>query len=74
VGSRFAAWRAISRLLVANVLMDGPAFTATLTETGANTHQPSKHRDSVYRGGRSDRWIKNKNRQHPAFSRVMDQF
>jgi bifunctional non-homologous end joining protein LigD len=34
----------------------------------------SKHRDSVYRGGRSDRWIKVKNRQHPAFSRVQDPF
>ena len=34
----------------------------------------SKHRDSAYRGGRFDRWIKNKNRQHPAFSRMMDQF
>ena len=34
----------------------------------------SKHRDSPYRGGRFDRWIKVKNRQHPAFSRVMDQF
>ena len=34
----------------------------------------SKHRDSTYRGGRSDRWIKVKNREHPAFSRVQDQF
>jgi len=34
----------------------------------------SKHRDSAYRGGRSDRRIKIKNRQHPAFRRVMDQF
>jgi bifunctional non-homologous end joining protein LigD len=34
----------------------------------------SKHRDSVYRGGRSDRWIKVKNRQHPAFSPVRDEF
>ena len=34
----------------------------------------SKHRDSAYRGGRLDRWVKVKNRQHPAFSRVMDQF
>ena len=34
----------------------------------------SKHRESAYRGGRSDRWIKVKNRQHPAFSRVQDQF
>jgi bifunctional non-homologous end joining protein LigD len=34
----------------------------------------SKHRDSPYRGGRFDRWIKVKNRQHAAFSRVMDQF
>ena len=33
----------------------------------------SKHRESIYRGGRSDRWIKVKNWQHPAFSRVEDQ-
>jgi bifunctional non-homologous end joining protein LigD len=32
----------------------------------------SKHRDSTYRGGRFDRWVKVKNRQHPAFSRVME--
>jgi bifunctional non-homologous end joining protein LigD len=25
----------------------------------------SKHRESSYRGGRSDRWIKVKNQQHP---------
>jgi ATP-dependent DNA ligase len=29
----------------------------------------SKHRESRYRAGRSDRWIKVKNRSHPAFSR-----
>ena len=34
----------------------------------------SKHRESSYRGGRSDRWIKVKNRRHPAFGRVMDAF
>ena len=34
----------------------------------------SKHRDSPYRGGRVDRWIKLKNRSHPAFRRVKDQF
>jgi ATP-dependent DNA ligase len=34
----------------------------------------SKHRESIYRGGRYDRWVKVKNRQHPAFSRVQDQF
>ena len=34
----------------------------------------SKHRESSYRAGRSDRWIKVKNRQHPAYSRVADQF
>jgi len=34
----------------------------------------SKRADSRYHGGRSDRWIKVKNRQHPAFGRVMDQF
>jgi hypothetical protein len=33
----------------------------------------SKHRDSFYRAGRFDRWVKVKNRQHPAFSWVMDQ-
>ena len=34
----------------------------------------SKHRDSAYRAGRFDRWVKGKNRQHPAFSRLMDAF
>ena len=34
----------------------------------------SKHRESTYRAGWSDRWIKVKNRQHPAYSRVLDQF
>ena len=34
----------------------------------------SKHRDSTYRAGRFDRWVKVKNRQHPAFSRVIDSF
>ena len=34
----------------------------------------SKHRESRYRGGRSPHWVKVKNRQHPAFSRVLDQF
>jgi bifunctional non-homologous end joining protein LigD len=34
----------------------------------------SKHRDSAYRGGRFDRWVKVKNRSHPAFRQVMDQF
>ena len=28
----------------------------------------SKHRESLYRGGRSPRWIKVKNRSHPAWS------
>jgi hypothetical protein len=32
----------------------------------------SKHRESTYRGGRFDRWVKVKNRRHPAFSRVID--
>jgi bifunctional non-homologous end joining protein LigD len=34
----------------------------------------SKHRERVYRGGRSPDWIKVKNRRHPAYSRVADQF
>jgi ATP-dependent DNA ligase len=34
----------------------------------------SKHRDSLYRAGRFRHWIKVKNRQHPAFARVRDQF
>jgi bifunctional non-homologous end joining protein LigD len=33
----------------------------------------SKHRDRPYRAGRSPYWVKVKNRQHPAFSRVMEQ-
>ena len=34
----------------------------------------SKHRESTYRAGRFDRWIKVKHRAHPAFARVRDQF
>jgi ATP-dependent DNA ligase len=34
----------------------------------------SKLRESTYRGGRFRHWIKVKNRQHPAFSRVQDPF
>jgi hypothetical protein len=34
----------------------------------------SKHRDSTYRGGRCDRWVKVRTGRHPAFSRVRDQF
>jgi bifunctional non-homologous end joining protein LigD len=34
----------------------------------------SKRRDSLYRAGRFRHWIKVKNRRHPAFSRVQDQF
>jgi ATP-dependent DNA ligase len=32
----------------------------------------SKLKDRAYRPGRSPNWVKVKNRQHPAFSRVMD--
>jgi bifunctional non-homologous end joining protein LigD len=34
----------------------------------------SKHRDSLYRPGRSPSWIKVKNRQHPAMDRVREGF
>jgi bifunctional non-homologous end joining protein LigD len=34
----------------------------------------SKHRERAYRGGRCNQWIKVKNRAHPAFARVRDQF
>ena len=34
----------------------------------------SKRRDSPYRAGRSTDWIKVKNREHPAMSRVADLF
>ncbi len=34
----------------------------------------SKLKDRPYRPGRSPNWVKNKNRTHPAFSRVLDQF
>jgi bifunctional non-homologous end joining protein LigD len=33
-----------------------------------------KHRERPYRVGRCDHWQKVKNRKHPAFSRVADQF
>jgi bifunctional non-homologous end joining protein LigD len=32
----------------------------------------SKLKDQAYRPGRSPNWVKVKNRQHAAFSRVMD--
>jgi bifunctional non-homologous end joining protein LigD len=34
----------------------------------------SKHRERPYRAGRCDHWHKVKNRKHPAFTRVADQF
>jgi hypothetical protein len=34
----------------------------------------SKRSDRAYRAGRCTHWIKVKNRKHPAFSRVKDQF
>jgi bifunctional non-homologous end joining protein LigD len=34
----------------------------------------SKHRERPYRAGRCDHWQKVKNRKHPAFTRVADQF
>jgi bifunctional non-homologous end joining protein LigD len=34
----------------------------------------SKHRERAYKPGRCDHWVKVKNRAHPAFNRVADQF
>jgi bifunctional non-homologous end joining protein LigD len=34
----------------------------------------SKHRESSYRAGQSDCWIKVKNRKHAAYSRAMETF
>ncbi len=34
----------------------------------------SKNRESTYRGGKFRHWIKVKNRAHPAFARMRDQF
>jgi ATP-dependent DNA ligase len=34
----------------------------------------SKHRERAYRVGRCTHWVKMKNRKHPAFARVKDQF
>jgi bifunctional non-homologous end joining protein LigD len=34
----------------------------------------SKRRDRPYRAGRSPHWVKNKNRKHPAMSRVQETF
>ena len=34
----------------------------------------SKHHDSLYHAGRFRHWLKVKNRRHPAYRRVQDQF
>ena len=34
----------------------------------------SEHRDWPYRPGRSSHWVKVKNKKHPGFGRVMEQF
>jgi bifunctional non-homologous end joining protein LigD len=34
----------------------------------------SKHRERRYEAGRYKHWLKVKNRRHPAYSRVADQF
>jgi ATP-dependent DNA ligase len=34
----------------------------------------SKRQDRPHQGGRSKHWVKVKNREHPAMSRVMDAF
>jgi bifunctional non-homologous end joining protein LigD len=34
----------------------------------------SKHRERPYRARRCDHWLKVKNRKHPAFTRVAEQF
>jgi ATP-dependent DNA ligase len=34
----------------------------------------SKRRDRPYQAGRSKHWVKIKNRQHPAMSRVIEAF
>ena len=60
--------------------MDLHRQASTAAPNGLHSHKHgleglvSKHRESPYRSGRFDRWVKVKNRQHPAFSRVMDQF
>ena len=57
----------LSRLLARRV--DG----IFLSDFGQGEIGPDLFRHA-YRGGRSDRWIKVKNRQHPAFACVRDQF
>ena len=52
---------------------DGAALLKSACEMGLEGII-AKHRDRPYRPGRSPHWVKNKNRQHPAFSRVRDQF
>jgi len=56
-----------------NFEIDGPKMYAHACEVGLEG-VVSKHRDSAYRTGRFDCWVKVKNRAHAAFSRVMDQF
>jgi hypothetical protein len=51
--------------LPAATILDGTVLVADQPLNSA-----VKHRESTYRDGRFRHWIKVKNRQHPAFSRV----
>ena len=65
--------------LIADNLADRPKPHAVTpsSDEGDRPKYPSdglEHAPREHRGGQFDRWVKVKNRQHPAFSRVMEQF
>ena len=50
------------------------AFKPCLPNRGIKVPAGKEWLHSAYRGGRFDRWVKLKNRSHPAFRRVRDAF
>ena len=60
-------------LAISSRARSAPTCSAMPACSGWRAWSPSIAR-AAYRGGRFRHWVKVKNRQHPAFSRVQDQF
>ena len=58
---------AVKQLLASDKELLKPLIQTALQEA-------SKHSSRPYQSGRSKHWIKKKNREHPAMSRVMDAY
>jgi hypothetical protein len=54
--------------------LPAPQITSTLIAAVAGMVEAGACSPTDYRGGRFRHWIKVKNRTHPAYSRVQDQF